>query len=507
MNRRKLLMILGGAGAVGGGSYYIFFRSDDEGGPESSGGGIFSGDTYEVTFEILDENGETVEDDVTITVDEYEIDGRTIELEEGDYTLTVTAEGYEDEETTFTVEDPLDPSEYADDEDEEDDEDNEEEERDRSITETIVLTPVYEDVEGEWPEDDTDVPPGQHDLLSDVPQMTAYDRNEVTVEIPGQALKNEYRHGATLHVFLAPYGQSQGIRGVGQIESFEPPSVGTIERDISVSTGDFNDGVPLCFLINLEDSGTGEMEYICQSDPFTFEGNDALPATDINLGIDSQNEYDREARYRRAVGEGTYAIQLRGATVGTPWHVNMRVEKTRYYNATDGGLDTSDQTLTENVESTFGPESSDVFSHGFAETLDETEFTGEEKLRFFADVVRSLPDSPEPQTGFEEPINIAEKTFVEGGGTTADVALALAGLAKWQGYPAGVIAKGDGPDHFAAGVAPLESDVFSGYSLRSGGNDYYYLEPTRFPGGIGEASEDVRNMSGWVRVIEDFEEE
>ena len=329
--------------------------------------------------------------------------------------------------------------------------------------------------------------------------FTDYSREFVTVEVKAGSYAPNYPNGARLGIYLADYGNIHSAHAYKESETFsEPVDSTTVTVDLEESGIDHRaeDGQPYFFVAYIMDgdadsinSSDANARVLCESDRFqlTSSGIDKLPLTEH--GLDPRGNPTDD--YYREVMEGWFLVTMRGTVNGTDWEYELPYLKSKYREVARQRDPTPESTLQRTYGS--GP---NVFTVGLQATLNEAGFQGGERVEFFMDWVRTLPDSPTINSGYH-PSNRKHIpiTVMEGGGDVYDVSLVLAGAAWWDGRDACAMFM---EDHVAAGI----SGDFSGLSVDFEGVTYYWVDAAVDGGGIGDYPSEFSATNPGVYVFD-----
>lgn len=330
-------------------------------------------------------------------------------------------------------------------------------------------------------------PSGDVDFLDQYPKITDYSEHHVTVAIPHGGVPEAFTNGGDINVSLSEY-DSPNTQSVGHI-SYDTLTHSTdrLNIDVELPSEVRSSGTPYHYTLDIVTPTESRREFLAETDQFTFTSG-GLETKPHDVQVPPKNAEDTTALYRRDVGEGTYAIQLRGVTDETPWTFNFRIPKSQYITVAGRTDERDGPSIKRRIQDTFGPDAEEqFFLRELGRVVEEYGFSGAGLVRFAADLVRTLPEMPAVNSGFETPVNGVQQTFVEGGGDIRDITTVLAGFTYWVGYRTAVLFA---QDHAAVGVVGQE---FDGYS-RGDNPQYYWLESTPIDGYVGVAPEEMQNI-------------
>ncbi|AFZ74803.1 hypothetical protein [Natronobacterium gregoryi] len=346
------------------------------------------------------------------------------------------------------------------------------------------------------------------------PVVTDYSLDSLEVRIPQGSLPEQFLTDGQFRIELWELTEPWPLETTR--EPVEDLTDGTIrEFDLEIDPSELDSTEELRYTVVIEDE-TEEIDplvmgyeaFVAETDRFDIEDGEIVP-NPIEYDVEPKNADDSDAAYRRDIGEGMYALQFNGTTAGESWTIDVRLRKSMCQMALSDEAQVR-ETLNGRVVHSFGQggESTTTGRHSvsmrqeFTREIGEYDFSTPETACTAADIVRSIPNSPEPLSGASGNPKDIRLTLLEGGDLD-DVSTALAGLCWYlTDSEVGILEiPGDYEvdigetdyemdDHFVVGVS---GDSYSGVSFGDS-PPLYVLEATEFDGDAGETHSEVEEV-------------
>ena len=346
----------------------------------------------------------------------------------------------------------------------------------------------------------------QNELVADVDALrgvtdhfTRYSLQSATVQTYARLQRDAEFDDGRLWVVLSTYPSSGRVsRRLAAGRSDVLTDVTERDRRVSVPL-DVEEvpAVPLflqAYLVradrDLETSGAGGGEKLCETDPFVVaEGRLARHAHEHGHGPVGR------PGYRRTVGEGVYRLDFEGQTGRADWTVSFVAYKSAYVREKYARRKRRSQYVTDAL--------ADGTADGFGAILGaEAEANGfhtrRTKVEFLIDFVQNLPYVPDDvSTGYDDYTKHMVETLVEGGGDCEDTAVMLASVLQSASfeYDAVLLLL---PGHMAVGVY---GDDLPGTYYEYDARQYYYVETTGRGWDVGEVPDEYSAASASVYQV------